>query len=224
MSRYTWLFDAGHGGIIDGVYQTPTKKWKKSYFKDEKLMDANLGEEYLEDNCDMKHYEGVSNRDIVNKIKKLCDIHNIDYVDVVDSETDVSLSTRVALANKEQVKKGNCIYVSIHSDAFTTGSAQGFSVYTTPGFTNSDKVATFFFKEIALEFPDHKPRPDYTDGDPDKEENFYVIKKTSMPAILTETMFYTNYEEAKLLGSEEGIQRIANAHFKAIMAIEKNGY
>ena len=26
MSRYTWLLDAGHGGIIDGVYQTAGKR------------------------------------------------------------------------------------------------------------------------------------------------------------------------------------------------------
>ena len=154
MSKYKFIFDPGHGGIIDGEYQTPVKNWKRPYFKDGKLMDANLGLEYLEANCDMKHYEGVSNRDIVNKIKDLCDIHKIEYLDVVDSEEDIGLKTRVTLANEEQAKRGNCIYVSIHSDAFTTGSAQGFSVYTTPGVTNSDKVATVFFKEIALEFPD----------------------------------------------------------------------
>ena len=26
MSRYTWLLDPGHGGIIDGVYQTAGKR------------------------------------------------------------------------------------------------------------------------------------------------------------------------------------------------------
>ncbi len=25
MARYTWLLDPGHGGIIDGVYQTAGK-------------------------------------------------------------------------------------------------------------------------------------------------------------------------------------------------------
>ena len=32
--RYTWLIDPGHGGVIDGKYQTSTKWWKRSFFKD----------------------------------------------------------------------------------------------------------------------------------------------------------------------------------------------
>ena len=29
MSQYTWLLDPGHGGIIDGVYQTAGKRSPK---------------------------------------------------------------------------------------------------------------------------------------------------------------------------------------------------
>jgi len=224
MSRYTYLFDAGHGGMINGVYQTDPKIWKRAYFKNGTLLSPNEhNEKWLESNCDLKYYEGVGNRDIAKRIMKLCADNKISYYDVVNSESDVALEKRVGNANSYHSKYKNCIYISIHGNAFDKESAQGFSVYTTPGFTNSDLVATILFKEIALEFPDHKPRPDNTDGDPDSEANFYVLKHTSMPAVLSETLFYTNYKECQIMASEEGRQRIANAHFKAIQHLEKYG-
>ena len=59
-------------------------------------------------------------------------------------------------------------------------------------------------------------RTDYSDGDKDKEANFYVLKNTICPAVLTENFFMTNKEECKLLLSKEGRDRIASAHVKAI--------
>ena len=70
------------------------------------------------------------------------------------------------------------------------------------------------------EFPDHKMRSDRTDKDPDKEANFWVLRKTVMPAILSENFFMTNREECKLLLSEDGRDRIANIHFQMIQEIE----
>ncbi len=151
-SKYLWLFDPGHGGIIDGKYQTSLTNWKRSFFKDDKLMDPKLGSDYLEKNCDFKFYEGVNNRDIVNRILKLCQQNGIDAIDIVSSQDDVSLSKRVTKANDIYSKDKRAIFFSIHSDAFTSQSANGFSVYTTPGFTNSDIVATVFFKEMAQNF------------------------------------------------------------------------
>lgn len=217
MSKYIWLFDAGHGGMIDGEYQTSTRWWKRSYFKDGKLLDpAKHTLVELEAINDMKYYEGVGNRDIAKRIMELCKQNGIRYYDVVNSEKDVSLANRVRTANDLQTKYGNCLYLSIHSDAFEKQSAEGFSVYTSPGFTDSDKIAPIIFKEMGIEFPTHKPRPD-------KEAAFYVLKNTSMPAVLSENLFYTNYKECLLLNTEAGRQKIANAHFRAIQHIEKYG-
>lgn len=220
MSKYTWLFDSGHGGVINGVYQTNPKIWKRAYFKNGQLLDTTKGEKWLESNCDLKYYEGEGNRDIIKRIKVLCVQNGISYVDVVNSESDVSLETRVSKSNLLYNTNKNCIYLSIHSNAFNLESANGFGVYTSPGETKSDIYATYIFRELALEFPDHKPRADYSDGDVDNEANFYVLKHTNMPAILTETFFYTNWKEVQILASEEGRQRIAEAHFRAMLKIE----
>jgi len=64
----------------------------------------------------------------------------------------------------------------------------------------------------------------YSDGDVDKESNFYVLKYTSMPAILSENFFMTNYDNChKYLLSEEGRDRIAKIHFEMIQQVEAEG-
>lgn len=37
------------------------------------------------------------------------------------------------------------------------------------------------------------------DGDLDKEANFWIIRRTKMPAILIEHLFFDNLQDAKLL-------------------------
>ena len=55
----------------------------------------------------------------------------------------------------------------------------------------------------------------------DKESNFYVLKKTVMPAILSENFFMTNYSNChNYLLSEEGRDRIAKIHFDMIKEVE----
>jgi N-acetylmuramoyl-L-alanine amidase len=222
MSNYLWILCAGHGGIKDGIYQTSEYWWKRSYFLDGKLLDPNKHTvKWLEEQNNLKIYEGEMTRDVVKRIKHLCDIHKYKYVDIVDSEQDISLRTRVQRANEFR-QKDNPILLSIHHNAFTKESANGYAVYTTPGFTNSDIAANYFYKEMKHEFPTHTGRSDYTDNDPDKEALFYIIKYSWMPAVLTESLFYTNFKEASLLHTELGRQRIANAHFRAMSKIEND--
>ena len=205
-SKYLWLFDNGHGGIINGAYQTPGKRSPK-----------------WED--DTQLFEGEFNRSIVNRLVKLCKDNNIDYVNLVDTQQDVSLRKRTDAANdiyREQKDKDgkDCIYVSVHANGFSKESAQGWSVYTTVGETKSDKIAQILFDKAKTEFPDHKMRRDTRDGDDDKEANFWVLRKVVMPSILSENFFMTNREESRLLLSEEGRDRIAKIHFQMIQEVE----
>ena len=203
--KYIWLFDAGHGGIVDGQYMT---SGKRSPVWDD-------GTQY---------FEGVGNRQIVEKLKKKCDEQYIYNFDVVESNYDVSLSERVKIANQYHKTLGKCIYVSIHSNGFSKESANGYSVYTSKGETKSDRIAEVFIDNMMEYFPDHKLRKDTRDGDKDKEAQFYVLRKTICPAILIENFFMTNYRECKLLMNEEFQNRIVDCHFKSILQIEENGY
>ena len=206
-SKYLWILDNGHGGMIDGVYQTPGKRspvWPDG----------------------TQLFEGEFNRAIVDRLMKKCEANGIDAINLVDTPKDISLTERVNTANRlAKSSEKPCIYVSIHADAFSDESANGWSVYTSPGTTKSDDVATILFEKAAREFKGEYMRSDkYSDGDVDKEAKFTVLMKTSMPAILSENFFMTNSDNChKYLLSEEGRDRIAKVHFQMIQQVEAEG-
>jgi N-acetylmuramoyl-L-alanine amidase len=205
-SNYLWILDNGHGGIIEGVYQTSGKRSPK-----------------WEDGTQL--FEGEFNRSVVKRVVKLCEKAGIECINLVDTEKDLSLRWRTDKANdiyreRKQTDGKKCIYVSVHANGFSKESAHGWSVYTTVGETKSDKIAQVLHEKAKKEFPNHKMRMDNRDGDADKESNFWVLRKVVMPSILSENFFMTNREESKLLLSEEGRDRIAKIHFQMIEEIE----
>ena len=195
-SNYIWLFDNGHGGIIDGVYQTAGKR--SPYWPDGEIL-----------------YEGEFNRAIVNRLMKLCTDAGIECVNLVDTQEDMPLSERTSSANSiAKVSDKPCIYVSVHANGFSEESANGWSVYTSEGITKSDGIAKILLDNATVEFPD-----EYMRGT--KESNFYVLRNTSMPAILSENFFMTNSDNChKYLLSEDGRDRIAKIHFEMIQQVE----
>ena len=122
------------------------------------------------------------------------------------AETD-DLSYRTALANDW----GADIFISLHCNSVANPSAKGFEVWTSPGNTTGDELATCIYKQIAAEFPDRVGRCDYSDGDPDKESRFYVLVHTDAPACLVEMAFISNDEEAVLLADAVWQDRYARA-------------
>jgi len=117
--------------------------------------------------------------------------------------------------------KGYAPYVvSIHSNG---GGGHGFEVYTSPGETTSDRIATEYANWIKKFFPMMRFRSDYADGDVDKEARFTVLTRTSIPAILTENLFMDNRADLALLRNDSIRSRIALAHFKMIKNLYKNG-
>lgn len=199
--KYTWILDPGHGGMIDGEYQTAGKRSPEFEFG--------------------QYFEGVGNREIVKKIIKQCRALGISAIDIVDSEEDVSLKERVRRANELHKQKKNCIYVSMHSDGFDDPRAHGYSIYTSVGETSSDAIATMFLDTMKDYFPDHRLRHDNTDGDEDKEAHFYVLKKTACPAILIENFFYTNPRECELLLNKSFQDKIVTCHMDSIKRLER---
>jgi N-acetylmuramoyl-L-alanine amidase len=60
-------------------------------------------------------------------------------------------------------------------------------------------------------------RTDYTDKDPDLESNFYVLKHTNCPAVLTENFFQDNKDDVDYLLSDEGFHAIVRTHVEGIL-------
>ncbi len=175
-----------------------------------------------------RFYEYAFNRDIVKRIASELQKIGIKYhILVPEIEYDVPLSERAARANSYAATYGkdNCVFISVHANAFGNGetwnNARGWSIYTTKGQTKSDNYATIFFEEAEKLLPYFHMtlRKDMGDGDPDYEENFTVLYKTVMPAVLTENLFFTNKTDVDFLMSEEGKNVIAKIHVNAIKRI-----
>lgn len=166
-------------------------------------------------------FEWEFNRDIVRRIAEKLQADGIPYRVLVPEENDVSLTERARRAN-EYAKEfnGKAYVLSIHANA---GGGTGWEVYTSPGQTASDAIATVFFEEAGREFvPDGwRMRSDYSDGDPDKEANFAILTKTTCPAVLTENFFMDTEKDCRFIMSNEGREQIANMHVSAIKRVIK---
>ena len=157
------------------------------------------------------------NREIAELVFSLLEELGFDVDFVVTETNDIPLKTRVRRVNEVSSLIGshNVLLLSIHSNAAGNGknwmNAQGWSAYTTKGKTRSDVAALCLYDAFEEEFPDRKIRRDMSDGDPDWEEDFYIIKRTSCPAVLLENFFYDNQEECRWLLLDETKARIAKA-------------
>jgi len=188
------ILDAGHGGMIDGVYQTSGKRspiWDN-------------GSQY---------FEGVGNREIVSKLTAKLNDKGIEVFNANDSEKDMKLSQRVSIINKE-IKSNpdkQFIGISVHSNAFRDGRANGWSVHISGGCSiDSLIMADLSSNQMKVEFPDHVLRGV-------KTNNFYILKNTICPFVLTENFFMTNEKECKeILMTKEGQDKIVKLHFDFI--------
>lgn len=198
-SNYLWQLDNGHGGIINGVYQTKGKR--SPIWPDGSQL-----------------FEGEFNRYIVNRVSNLLENEKIDHCILVPEVEDISLPERVKRSNQVYLQHKNSILVSIHSNG---GGGEGYEIYTSKGQTKSDVVAPYFKKGMQRYFPDINYREDKIDGDIDKESNFYIIKNSYCPAVLPEHFFMDTYRDCKIIMSESGRQKIAMAIFVSILMIEK---
>jgi N-acetylmuramoyl-L-alanine amidase len=62
-----------------------------------------------------------------------------------------------------------------------------------------------------------KLRKDKTDGDSDKEKDFYLIKHVQCPAILSENFFYTNKKDLEYMCSDLGVFEVVRVHVEGTM-------
>lgn len=169
------ILDFGHGGIgTDGKYTTAPNKMHT-------FPDGTVA------------YEGVLNRQIGGHIYTCLRSHqelNVACTVKEDDPRDISLHYRVRVANSYNPEE--TIFISIHCNASPQHNASGFELFTTKGIAESDKLAELIATsaEFALDKVSLKTRYDFSDGDKDKEADFYVLRKTKCPAVLLECGFF----------------------------------
>ena len=148
---------------------------------------------------------------------------SIDAERIVTEDTDISLQERVRRVNVvcKKYGAGNVVLVSIHNNAAGGGggkwkTATGWSgwVYTKAS-TRSRMLAQLLYAEAekrGLKGNRSVPKEKYWTA------NFYILKHTACPAVLTENLFQDNRQEVDFLLSPEGREQIISLHFDALKA------
>ena len=188
------LLDNGHG------FDTPGKRSPDGHFR-----------------------EYAYNRYLAFLIHERLTAIGLDVQFLVPEREDISLKERCRRVNKicQQLGKNQVILISIHVNAAGNGQnwldARGWSCFTTRGRTKADELATCLYEAAKNHLPGMKIRTDFTDGDPDIEKDFYIIRHSSCPAVLTENLFMDNRQDVAFLESEEGAKAIVNLHVDGIL-------
>ena len=182
----TVILDCGHGGELNGVYQTSGKRspvWEDG----------------------TQYFEGVGNRQIVHAASQYLERlgWTVLYTLHPSDPSDVPLSQRIKISNSHFQRCPEAFQISVHSNGFSKESANGYEVFTSKGQTKSDKIATVWIDEMRRAFPDLNNRGH-------KEANF-AMNRVHCPSILIESMFHTNEKECRILMSREGREKIAIA-------------
>ena len=147
------------------------------------------------------------------------------FIDIEDDDLDLTQSQELCLrckvVNDLQKVYKNCIYISIHVNAAGNDgkwhNATGWEAYTSIGETSADRLVKYLYDAAESNLIEKKIRKDFSDGDPDKECNFYVLKHTLCPAVLTENFFQDNKEDVEFLTSTLGFHQIVRLHVEGIL-------
>lgn len=175
---------------------------------------------------DKQFFEYKYSREVCKAIKdKLDKLGYKVLIDIEDEDLKITSSKelilRCKIVNELQRQYKNCIYISIHVNAAGADgkwhNATGWEAYTSIGVTSADKLATCLYDSAKINLKGKKLRTDFSDKDPDKESNFYVLKHTNCPAVLTENFFQDNKEDVKYLLSKEGFEQIVKTHVDGII-------
>ena len=171
---------------------------------------------------DKSLYEWQFNREIVAMLcERLYGLENIQTVILVPEEHDVPLKERVRRVNTivhdAKIENKEVLLISIHVNAAghgTWNNASGWSVWVSNNASEKSKQFAQIAYEQAklLDLCGNRvaPKENYWTS------NFYILKNTPCPAVLTENMFQDNKEDVAFLKSEEGKEKIVDLHVNAI--------
>lgn len=156
--------------------------------------------------------EWALNDRIADKVEKLLQGYTgweLIRVDDTTGKKDISLSARVKAANTFKAD----FYLSIHHNAgIKGGSGGGIVAYTCKGAQAASAdwrkdLYNALIEETWLKGNRSNPMP---------ESNFYVIKKTTMPAVLLELGFMDSATDVPIILTEDYADRCAAAIVKVL--------
>src|SRR5881398_3846176 len=139
--------------------------------------------------------ESMMNLDVAQRMKAVHQTYGYRVVMTRDSDVFVPLGTRVAIANSYR----NAIFVCIHFNAARRGSASGIETY----FYSSQSLPL----ASAIHYYVAGGAPSSNRGV--RRRGFYVLRKTTVPAVLVECGFLTNPAEGEYVQTASYRQKLA---------------
>lgn len=140
--------------------------------------------------------------------------------EIVTEDTDIPLATRVARVNSIVAahRDQQCLLCSIHVNAAGSGkswmNARGWSIYIARSASKTSKEYANSFFDAAVSLG-QKPRQ-YTPYQKYWEADYYILKHTNCPAVLTENFFQDNLQDVEFLLSNTGRSLVENIHIAGI--------
>lgn len=136
------------------------------------------------------------------QVKRLLEAHGVAVKMTRQDDTFIGLNERV------EVARGTNLFVSIHANWANTARAKGVETYWC---AKGGKLAQIVQESILEHIPECVDRGV-------KKATFLVIRKETNPAILVETGFVTNADEAKCLTDPIYQNRMADAIARGIVS------
>ena len=168
--------------------------------------------------------EWIYTRELAVRLELALNREQIPVQRIVPEDRDIPLWERVQRINLIAKRHGtaNCLLVSLHVNASSRGMARGWEIHTSLKHTLSDEYATIFWEEAKKRLKGRtKMRQDLSDGEPDWDSNFAILRDTLCPAVLTENLFMDQPDDCRLLLSDEGRDIIVDLHLSALKRIVK---
>jgi N-acetylmuramoyl-L-alanine amidase len=223
--RFVVFVDAGHGGIDDnGKYVTPGKR---AYHKNSELHSKG------------HYYEGLENRIVAEQFIEECANNGIMCIRVYHPTKDTRISERTKII-RDYLNRGYYGFMlSFHSNAISTrnkakkviDSTVGYMVFTTPGLSFSDEIASVHWHNVQKEIGSDKwnfRKQEAKDLDPDFEANFQILRETDKEefywfgAILDEWGFHTSETDCNFIVSQASRASRVKASFKTALWVKNN--
>jgi len=182
----TILLDAGHGGMINGKYQTQGKRSPE--WEDGSIL-----------------YEGEFNRAIKSRVMEMLQNASVSYVDINPQQTDLSLEDRVDYAN---TYKSDSLYISIHANA---GGGTGCEVFTAESCSST---STALANEIASQYSTFFPNERWRGVK--KRDFYVIKNTAMPAVLIECFFMDTERECKEYLMTKEGRDQIAKWVFSSI--------
>lgn len=142
--------------------------------------------------------------DVARELKKELESARLSVILTRERDEYISLTTRADIANKA----GAQYFISIHLNSATNPTPKGSEAWIYPGAEPDKALAATLLNDVCQKL--------YTASRGVKEEEFTVLKATTMPAVLMELLFISNPAEEEIANSATFAKTAATAIAKGL--------